>query len=85
MRLLSLALLNHDPAAGLMGLGCAAIALFALIGIALFVFMIYCWWRIFTRAGYSGALSLLLLIPGLGQIIVVCILAFGDWPINRQR
>ena len=37
-------------------------------------------WRICTRAGYSGALSLFHLVPLIGSFIVMAVLAFGDWP-----
>ena len=37
-------------------------------------------WKICTRAGYSGAWSLLHLVPFIGSFIVMAILAFGDWP-----
>jgi len=37
-------------------------------------------WRICSRAGFNGALSLLTLIPWLGILIVDAILSFADWP-----
>ena len=37
-------------------------------------------WRICTRAGFSGALSLFHLVPLIGPFIVMAILAFSDWP-----
>jgi uncharacterized membrane protein YhaH (DUF805 family) len=40
-------------------------------------------WRICNRAGYSGAISLLHLIPGVGTLIVFAILAFGTWPAGE--
>jgi len=46
-----------------------------------FAFMIYCFWRIFTKAGMAGPLSLLVLIPGVGSIVVLCILAFARWNV----
>ena len=42
-------------------------------------------WRICNRAGYSGALSLLHLIPGVGTLIVFAILAFGTWPAGEAQ
>ena len=30
------------------------------------------------------ALALLCLVPGVGMIIVLCILAFGTWPNERR-
>ena len=37
-------------------------------------------WRICTRAGFSGALSLFHLVPLIGSFIVMGVLAFSDWP-----
>lgn len=47
-------------------------------------FAIYVWWRIFAKAGYSGALAFLAFIPGIGLLIMVLILAFGDWPVLQE-
>jgi hypothetical protein len=47
-------------------------------------FMVWVYWRIFAKTGYSGALSLLNLIPGVGSLICVLILAFGRWPIEDE-
>lgn len=60
--------------AGMMGV-------FAIIGFAFVAFGIFLFWRIFTKAGLSAPLSLLVLVPGVGWIIVLCILAFGDWKV----
>ena len=37
-------------------------------------------WRICTRAGFSGALSLFHLVPLIGSFIVMAVLAFSTWP-----
>jgi len=44
-------------------------------------------WRICTRAGFSGALALLHLvpIPFVGLLVVMAILAFSDWPAGESR
>ena len=52
--------------------------------LAIVAFTIWVYWRIFTKAGYNGAMSLLNLIPGVGQFISMLILAFGRWPIEDQ-
>ena len=83
-----LSFLDPDPdaaAAGILALGCVFWAIFAVFMLALLVFQIWIFWRIFSKAGYSGAMSLLILIPGIGGIIVLCILAFGNWPILKDR
>jgi hypothetical protein len=56
--------------------------LFLLIGI---LFPIFCFWRICSKAGYHGALSLIQLVPAIGMIILLIILAFGNWPINKNN
>ena len=56
------------------------IILVSLIGAAITV-LIYC--RIFSKAGYSWALGLLMLVP-IANIIMPFILAFGDWPIYKE-
>jgi hypothetical protein len=38
---------------------------------------------IFHKAGYSWALGLLMLVP-IANIILIFVLAFGDWPIRRE-
>lgn len=43
--------------------------------------LIFC--KIFSKAGYSWALGLLLLIPVV-NIIMVFYLAFADWPIRKE-
>jgi hypothetical protein len=52
----------------------------SLIVIAIKV-LIFC--KIFSRAGYSWALGLLMLVP-IANIIMLFVLAFGDWPIQRE-
>ena len=39
--------------------------------------------KIFAKAGYCWALSLLMLVP-IADIIMAFVLAFGDWPINKE-
>ena len=41
------------------------------------------WCKIFSKAGYSWALGLLMLVP-IANIIMPFILAFGDWPIYKE-
>ena len=65
------------PLMGMMGA-------FGLIYLAIFVFMIFCWWKIFSKAGYSGALALLWIVP-IANIILFIWFAFAKWPaLNRS-
>jgi len=41
-------------------------------------------WRIFKRAGFNPALSLLVLVPWVGLLIASAILAFAEWPRLRR-
>jgi len=63
--------------------------LFFGIGIIVLVVSTIVWWKIFAKAGWSGALSLLQLIPiplviSLAFTIVVLVFAFSKWPIQRE-
>lgn len=58
----------------------ALTVLVALIAVAIKV-LIFC--KIFSKAGYSWALGLLMLVP-IANIIMPFVLAFGDWPICRE-
>lgn len=60
------------------------ILVYAVVILAIIAFTIWLYWRIFEKAGYSGALSLLNFVPGVGQLICLVILAFGRWPIEDQ-
>jgi hypothetical protein len=40
-------------------------------------------WRIATKAGYEGPLSLLMLIP-LVNYVILLIFAFSEWPIETR-
>ena len=59
------------------GMG-AAIVLVWLLALGFFVFL---FWRIFTKAGMAGPLALIALFPGLGIIVVLCLLAFSKWQV----
>ncbi len=63
------------------GISGVIILIFAL---AITALVVTCFWQILKKAGYPGPLSLLILVPGLGQLaalIIVIMLAFGKWPV----
>lgn len=72
---------NGDAAGAIAG----AFACAAFITLVIVVLYLWLFYRIFTKAGYSGWYTLLNLIPYVGSVIVVFMLAFGDWPIFRQQ
>ena len=69
-----------NDGAAVVGVVVTAILVFVAIGA---VIMLIPQWRIFTRAGYPGALALLMLLP-LVNLVVLLWFAFADWPALRQ-
>ncbi len=39
-------------------------------------------WKIFSRAGFPGVLSLLMIIP-IVNLVMIFFLAFAEWPAMR--
>jgi hypothetical protein len=64
-------------------LGSAFGVFILVLGLASIVLAVVVWWRIFAKAGYSGALGLLMFVP-LANLIVLLVLAFGTWPIEEE-
>lgn len=66
-------------------------AVIMIVGLAIAVFSIFCWWKIFSKAGYNGALSLVFLagiIPLIGPLICLILFiwfAFADWPATKYK
>ena len=75
---------DTSGSAGVMAGLAAFYLLFIVIGIASLVFFFWMYWRIFEKAGFSGALSFLNLIPGIGNLICLIILAFTEWPSQHN-
>lgn len=50
----------------------------------LFVGVIVIWpfWRIFSKAGFNGALAILMLVPII-NVVMIFYLAFSEWPSLR--
>jgi hypothetical protein len=59
----------------------ALLAAFVILVAIAIKLLIIC--KIFSKAGYSWALGLLMLIP-LVNIIMAFFLAFADWPVQRE-
>lgn len=53
--------------------------------IVLAALLLFPFWKIYSRAGLNPYLSLTLLIPGFGLLIVSIILAVSKWEINVER
>ena len=59
----------------------ASVLVIVYVVIALIV--VVAWWKIFSKAGHAGALSLLLFIP-LVNVIMFLWFAFSDWPVLKE-
>jgi hypothetical protein len=55
----------------------------AIISLAIFILSIIIACRIVGKTGYNGLLGLLLFIP-IANLIMILVLAFGQWPIRRE-
>ncbi|HTU81042.1 MAG TPA: hypothetical protein VMF61_02875 [Candidatus Acidoferrales bacterium] len=73
--------MDSTNSASVAALGAIVMVYFAIV-VAIVALSIWFYWRIFAKAGYNGAMSLLNLIPGVGPLICILILAFGRWPIE---
>ena len=69
-----------DPFTWLLGLGSLLVFGIVVVHLLAALVLIIPTWRICTRAGFSGALSLFHLVPLIGPFIVMAVLAFSDWP-----
>lgn len=78
-----LAWLLNSGVSWLLTLG-SVLLFFLLIGhLILSLLLVIPTWRIFVRAGFSGALSLLHFVPVVGVLVIMAILAFSDWPAGE--
>ena len=55
---------------------------FMLVWVLMLAFMIFLFWRVFAKAGMSGALGIIAIVPGIGWLICLCILAFSNWRVS---
>ena len=59
------------------------IAFGILMGLIVVVIKVLIFCKIFSKAGYCWALGLLMLVP-IANVIMPFVLAFGDWPIQKE-
>jgi len=86
LALIAFSLLQNDSSdhnGGLAALFAAMSVIWFLVIMAIFIFAVYCSWRVAVKCGYPGAYSLLLLIP-LVNIIIQLIWVFSEWPIEAE-
>ena len=56
---------------------------FLFVGLIVTIITAWAYCRIFSKAGYCWALGLLMFVP-IANIIMPFILAFGEWPIEKE-
>ena len=78
-----LAWLLNSGVGWLLTLGSVVLLFLAIGHIVLSLLLVIPTWRIFVRAGFSGALSLLHFVPVVGLLVIMAILAFSDWPAGE--
>lgn len=54
-----------------------------LLSLIVTALMVWAFCRISSKAGYSWALGLLMLVP-IGNVVLPLVLAFGDWPTQKE-
>jgi hypothetical protein len=69
----------YDQYVSIHGYGIGPLHLLILAAVIIIPF-----WQIFSKAGYSGWFSLLMVLP-LINLIALYVLAFSDWPSLRTR
>ena len=57
--------------------------IFCVVVIFAVVFLLVPYWRIFGKAGFPPALSLLMIVP-LVNLVMIYYLAFAEWPGLKQ-
>ena len=55
----------------------------AFIVLVLTAIKVFSFCKIFSKAGYSWAFGLLMLLP-MAEIVIPLVLAFTDWPVCRE-
>jgi hypothetical protein len=58
------------------------IVLFVILA-AIIILTAVIWCRLFSRAGHHWATGLLMLVP-VANVIMPFVLAFGEWPIEKE-
>lgn len=81
MHFLALLMQSQPDAQQAMQMAIAMMAILPIIFLIMIVILIIPCWFICKKAGFSPWLSLLCLIPSLGLLVLLYILAFADWKV----
>ncbi len=65
------------------GLGIPEVIVITVVFFALVAFVLWPYSKIFSKAGYSGWLAALMLVPGVNLVLLFWF-ALADWPVLRR-
>jgi uncharacterized membrane protein len=65
------------------GIGIPELIIIAIIAFISIVIVILPYWKIYSKAGFSGWLSITMIIPIL-NIVMLFYLAFANWPVLKN-
>jgi hypothetical protein len=72
---------NHEVVpAILMGI---LIIFYVMFIAAIVAVTVMAWWKICKKAGYSGWLGLLMIVP-IANLVLLLVVAFADWPVLKE-
>jgi predicted ferric reductase len=71
--------MNGNPLAG-----CCCCCCWPALLAVVYVLGVVFWCLICRKAGWSWALGLISLIPGIGSVLLFFIVALAQWPIERE-
>lgn len=65
------------------GVLAAFVGAYLIFWIAIAAFVVFLYWKIISKAGFNGALSLLMLVPCANFVMLIWF-AFAEWPIEQR-
>jgi hypothetical protein len=81
MHFLALLLQDQPDTTAAQHIALAMLAIMPIIFLVVILIIIVPFWFICKKAGYSPWLSMLCLIPSLGMLVLLYVLAFGEWKV----
>ncbi len=81
MHFLALLLQDQPDTTTAMHMAMAMLAILPIIFLVVILIIIVPFWFICKKAGYSPWLSMLCLIPSIGMLVLLYVLAFGEWKV----
>ncbi len=74
-------LFSHEPNAAI---GFCFLAAYLVVILLITALMVVVFCKIFSKSGYHWAMGFICLVPGVGSLVAMLILAFADWPILKE-